>query len=49
VWDKSPWAAGVSLAVVVALFMFLRWLNLTAGVGALRATRASVESMFPMV
>ena len=48
VWDKSPWAAGVSLAVVVALFMFLRWLNLTAGVGALRATRANVESMFPI-
>ena len=48
VWDKSPWAAAVSLAVVVVLFVFLRWLNLTAGVGALRATRANVESMFPM-
>ena len=48
VWDKSPWAAAVSLAVVVVLFVFLRWLNLTAGVGASRATRANVESMFPM-
>ena len=46
VWDKSPWAAVVSLAVVVVLFAFLRWLNITAGVGALRATRANVESMF---
>jgi hypothetical protein len=47
VWDKSPWAAAVSLAAVVALFAFLRWLNVTAGVGALLATRANVESMFP--
>ncbi len=46
-WDKSPWAAAVSLAVVVALFAFLRWLNVTAGVGTLLATRANVESMFP--
>ena len=45
VWDKSPWAAVVSLAVVAVLFAFLRWLNLTAGVGALRATRANVVSM----
>jgi hypothetical protein len=41
VWDKSPWAAAVSLSVVVVLFVFLRWLNLTAGLGALRATRAN--------
>jgi hypothetical protein len=47
VWDKSPWAAALSLAVVGALFGFLRWLNVTAGVGALLATRANVESMFP--
>ena len=45
VWDKSPWAAVVSMAVVGALFTFLRWLNVTAGVGALLATRANVESM----
>ena len=45
VWDKSPWAAVVSLAVVGALFAFLRWLNITAGVGALLAARANVESM----
>jgi hypothetical protein len=45
VWDKSPWAAVVSLAVVGALFVFLRWLNITAGVGALLAARANVESM----
>ena len=45
VWDKSPWAAVLSLAVVGALFAFLRWLNVTAGVGALLATRANVESM----
>jgi HAMP domain-containing protein len=47
VWDKSPWAATVSLAVVVALFAFLRWLNVTRGVDALLATRANVEAMFP--
>lgn len=47
VWDKSPWAAAISLAVVLAVFGFLRWLNVTAGVGALLATRANVESMFP--
>jgi hypothetical protein len=46
VWDKSPWTAIVSLAVVAALFAFVRWLNVTAGVGVLRATRANVESMF---
>jgi hypothetical protein len=47
VWDKSPWAAALSLAAVVAAFAFVRWLNVTAGVGALLATRANVESMFP--
>ena len=47
VWHRSPWAAAVSLAVVVALFAFLRWLNVTGGVGALLATRANVESMLP--
>jgi hypothetical protein len=47
VWDKSPWAAALSLAVVSGIFGFLRWLNVTAGVGALLATRANVESMFP--
>ena len=46
-WNKSPWAAAVSLAAVVAVFAFVRWLNVTAGVGALLATRANVESMFP--
>ena len=46
VWDKSPWAAALGLAAVVAAFAFVRWLNVTAGVGALLATRANVESMF---
>jgi hypothetical protein len=48
VWDRSPWAAAVSLVVVVAVFVFVRWLNVTAGVGVLLATRANVESMFPV-
>ena len=47
VWNRSPWAAAASLAVVGALFVFLRWLNVTAGVNTLLATRANVESMFP--
>jgi hypothetical protein len=47
VWDRSPWAAATSLAVVGAVFALLRWLNVTAGVGVLLATRANVESMFP--
>ena len=47
VWDKRPWAAVLSLAVVGAAFAFVRWLNVTAGVGALLATRANVEAMFP--
>ena len=47
VWDRSPWAAAFSLAAVAAAFAFVRWLNVTAGVGALLATRANVESMFP--
>ena len=46
-WNKSPWAAVISLAVVAALYAFVRWLNVTAGVHALLATRANVESMFP--
>lgn len=46
VWGKSPWAAAISLAVAMALFVFLRWLNLTAGVNALRATRGQVESLY---
>jgi hypothetical protein len=47
VWSKSPWAAAISLAGAMALFAFLRWLNITAGVNALRATRAHVESLYP--
>jgi len=46
VWQKSPWAAVVSLAVVAALFAWVRWLNVIGGVGALLATRANVEAMF---
>jgi hypothetical protein len=45
VWKKSPLAAVVSLLVVSALFAFVRWLNVTAGVNALLAARANVESM----
>jgi hypothetical protein len=47
VWGRSPWIAAASLAIVFAVFAFLRWLNVTAGVRALLATRANVESMFP--
>jgi hypothetical protein len=46
VWQKAPWAAAVSLAIAAALFAYLRWLNVTAGVGALLTTRANVASMF---
>ena len=45
VWDKSPWAAVITVAIVVVLFALLRWLNVRFGVGALLATRASVESV----
>ena len=48
VWNNSPWAAAVSLAGVIAVFAFLRWLNITAGVNSLRATRAKVESLCPL-
>ena len=45
VWDKRPWAAVLSLAVVVVFFAFVRWLNVRLGVGALLAPRATVESL----
>lgn len=46
-WDRSPWAAAMLIAVVATVFAFVRWLNVTAGVGALRSTRANIESMYP--
>lgn len=46
VWNKSPLAAIISLAVVAAIFAFVRWLNVNAAVHALLATRSNVESMF---
>jgi hypothetical protein len=46
-WKRSPWIAAFMLAVVAAVYAFLRWLNVTAGVRALLATRKKVESMFP--
>ncbi len=45
VWQKSSWAAVASLVVVAAVFAFVRWLNLTAGVNALLAARTNIESM----
>jgi hypothetical protein len=46
VWEKSPWAAAIALAAVLAGFAFVRWLNVVVGVNVLLATRAKVETMF---
>jgi len=44
-WSRSPWVAGISLAVVAALYAFIGWLNVIVAVRWLRAARDKVESM----
>lgn len=47
VWPRSHGMAWIFLAVVAAAYVFIGWLNVRVGVGALRTARAKIESMFP--
>jgi len=45
-WERIRWRVLVPLAVLLAFFAFIGWLNVGPGVRMLRAARAKVEAMF---
>jgi hypothetical protein len=46
-WATSPWSAVAIVIVDVAVFLFIRWLNVTVATGVLRAGRAKMAAMLP--
>ena len=46
-WPQSPSAAGMSLVVLLAAFVFVGWLNVRVGVGRVRKAREQVAAMVP--
>jgi hypothetical protein len=46
-WQRSRVMASVLVAVVAAAYVFIGWLNVRVGVGALRSAREKTASMFP--
>jgi hypothetical protein len=46
-WQRSRVTASVFVTSVGALYVFIGWLNVRLGVGALRSARANIESTFP--
>ena len=46
VWQKSPIVAVLSAAVVMALYVFLRWLNVNVAAAQLKEARQKLERMF---
>jgi hypothetical protein len=46
-WPRSRGTALVLVTVVLAVYIFIGWLNVRLGVGVLRSARANIESMFP--
>jgi hypothetical protein len=44
-WQRSPGMTWAFVAVVVATYVFIGWLNVRVGVGALRAAREKIEAM----
>jgi hypothetical protein len=46
-WQRSRGTVWVFVTVVVAVYVFIGWLNVRVGVGVLRSARANIESMFP--
>jgi hypothetical protein len=46
-WPRSRGTALALVTVVVAVYVFIGWLNVRLGVGVLRSARANIESMFP--